>query len=148
MALPTEVDFALIKKGDGAATEVFTLVCGLTDVQINQRANSADRYVRDCAKPGEVPIRKTRVTGKQLDVTGSGLTDIDNIATLTAALGKTGNYKVELYRDDGTDAGDLLGTLAAAFRLTATDLNMPRDGDATGNITLASDGAWTYTPAP
>jgi hypothetical protein len=147
MSLPTEVDFALVKRGDGASTEVFSVLCGLTDVQINQRANSADRFVRDCAKPGEVPIRKTRGTGKMLDVTGSGLTNVDNIATLTTALGKVGNFKVELFADNGTDEGDLLGTISGAFRLNSTDLNIPRDGDASSQIALANHGAWTYAAA-
>lgn len=148
MSLPTEVDFILVKRGDGAGPEVFTQICDLSDAQLNFRVNSSDRFVRDCAKPGEVPFRKTRATGKQLDVTGSGLTNADNIEDLLDALGKVENYKLELYQEDGTDAGELLGTVAAPFRLLSNDLNAPREGDGSAQITLASHGAWTYTPAP
>ena len=147
MSLPTEVDFALIKIGDGASPEVFTLICGLTDATINEAAQSQDRYVRDCTTPGAVPFRKTKVNGKALDVTGSGLSNVDQYQTLRAALGVVKNYNVEFYADDGTDAGSLLGTVAGAFRMTANNLNAPREGAAQAQINLASDGEWTYTPA-
>lgn len=148
MSLPTEVDFVLIKRGDGATpTEVFTLICGLQDATINRVVNSDDRFVRDCAKPGEVPYRKTRATGKQLDVTGTGLSNAATMEDFEDALGQVENYKLELYAEDGTDAGELLGTIAGAFRMTAANLSVPREGQASGEITLASHGAWTYTAA-
>lgn len=148
MSLPTEIDWALVKMGDGAATEVFTTICGLVDVTHNQAVATSDRFVRDCAKPGEVPVRMTRSNGKQLDVGGSGLTNADEIARLNEALGAVKNYKIEFYQDDGTDVGALLGTTSGAFRMTANNLSLTRDGDSTGDISLASHGAWTYTAAP
>lgn len=147
MSLPTEVDFALIKIGDGGGPETFTQLCGITDVTINTQAQSNDRYVRDCSRPGEVPFRRTKVTGKALDISGSGLSNADQIAVLQAALGQVGNFNVELYQEDGTDAGTLLGTVAGAFRLTASNLTIPRDNPASAQVNLASDGTWTYTAA-
>lgn len=151
MALPTEIDFMLVKMGDGnvdPGPEVFNLICGITNVNVNRGANTTDRFVRDCAKPGEVPVRRVKVTGKQLDISGDGLTDVDNIADLEAALGQKGNFRIEAYQADGTDAGLLLGTFAGSFVLTAANLSAPRDGDSTGDVALANDGGWTYTPAP
>lgn len=147
MSLPNEVDFVLIKIGDGGGPETFTLICGLTDATINEQAQSSDRYVRDCTKPGEVPFRKTKVGGKSLDVTGSGMSNADQYPTLRDALGKVGNYQLELRSDDGTDAGNLLGTVSGAFRLTANNLNVPREGAASAQINLASHGEWDYTAA-
>lgn len=147
MSLPTEIDFALIKKGDGAGPEVFTQICGITDVTLNEQANTNDRFVRDCAKPGEVPFRKTKVNGKQLDVTGAGLTNADTVSDFEDALGQLGNYQIALYAEDGTDAGDLLGTIEGEFRLTANNRNIARDTPASWQINLASNGAWTYTAA-
>lgn len=147
MSLPTEVDFALIKHGDGAAPEVFTLICGLTDATLNEQAQTSDRGVRDCTKPGEVPFRRTKVTMKSLDVTGSGLSNVDQYPLLRDSLGKVENYKIELYADDGTDAGNLLGTVSGAFRLTANNLSVPREGAASAQINLASDGEWDYDAA-
>lgn len=148
MALPTEIDFMLLKMGDGAATEVFTLICGIQNVDVNFGANTQDRFVRDCAKPGEVPVRKVKTTGRQLDVTGEGLTDVDNLEDVQAALGQKKNYRIEAYADDGTDAGTLLGTFAGEFVLTSNNLSAPRDGVSSGNVALANNGPWTYTPAP
>jgi len=141
MSLPSEVDFAVVKI-DG------TVVCGLTNATINQSAQSNDRYVRDCTKPGEVPVRLQRITGKSLDVTGTGLTNSTQIATLNAALGVLTDYTVELYQDDGTDAGDLLGTLTMASKATAFNMNLTREGDASMELTLPSHGTWSYAAAP
>lgn len=146
MTLPVEADFALIKIGDGGGPEAFVIACGIQNVSINSVANQQDRFVRDCAKPGEIPYRKSKATGKQQDITGNGLTDKTSIDTFLDALGVSKNYKIELYQDDGTDAGDLLGTLSGTYKMTAANLNLQRDGDSTAEITLASQGAWTWTP--
>jgi hypothetical protein len=147
MSTPTEVDFALIKLGDGASPEVFTTICGITDVTINEAAQTNDRYVRDCTKPGEVPLRKVKVNGKALDISGTGLSNADTVSDLMGAIGKHRNYKVETYADDGTDAGSLLGTYAGTFVMTTNNLSAPRDAAASGQINLANDGTYTYTAA-
>lgn len=148
MSLPTEIDFILVKMGDGATpTEAFATLCGLQDATVNRVVQSTDRFVRDCAKPGEVPFRKKRANGKQIDVTGTGLTNADNIEDIEDALGQIKNFKLECYENDGTDAGNLLGTFAGAFMMTAANLNVPRDGDGASEVTLESHGAWTYTAA-
>ena len=147
MSLPNEASFAVLKMGDGAGPEVFTVTCGIQDINLNQIANTTDRLVRDCTKPGEVPNRKVKVTGKQADITASGLTDKAQIETLGDALGQIGNWKVELLQDDGTDSGLLLGTYAGSFALTAFNKSVPREGDSTVELTLASNGAWTWTAA-
>jgi hypothetical protein len=147
MSLPTEPDFALIKYGDGDDPEVFAIACGIQDITLNFTANTSDRFVRDCAKPGEIPYRKVKATGKQLDVTGSGLIDKAQLTAYNDALGKVGNFKIELYADDGTDAGDLIGTYAAAFMQTAVNPAIPRENQATVEVSLASHGPWTWTPA-
>jgi hypothetical protein len=146
MSLPTEFDFALIKMGDGATpTEVFTVICGIESAQVNQVANTSDHFVRDCTNPGRVPYRRVKTNGKQMDITGSGLSNADTIQDFIDALGLSKNYKIEGYQRDGTDAGNLLGTYAGPFVMTANNLNIA--AEATGEITLASDGAWTYSAA-
>lgn len=147
MSVPTEVDFALVKLGDGGAPEVFTAVCGIQDATINKTVNTTDRQVRDCTKPGSVPDRKVKVTGKQMDVTGSGLTNKDSIAILDAALGAEKNYTIECYENDGTDAGNLLGTYSLPAVMTADNMTVPIDGEASAEFTLASNGAWTWVAA-
>jgi hypothetical protein len=147
MSEPTEIDFAIVKMGDGGGTEVFTTICGIVNVVVNRSAQASDRYVPDCAKPGAVPFRKQRVTGRSMEVTGSGLTNSTEIPRLEAALGVLKNYKVEMYAADGTDTGDLLGTYAFASHMTTANMNLTREGDAQADISLPSHGAWTYTAA-
>jgi hypothetical protein len=148
MSVPVEADFALIKIGDGATpTEVFTALCGMRNVTVNRTVSSSDRFVRDCAKPNKIATRKVRVTGKQLDLTGSGLTNKADIAAFDSAIGKVKNFKVELYSDDGTDTGLLQGTFACAFVMTAANLTLTEGGDAASEVTLANHGDWTWTAA-
>lgn len=148
MSLPTEADFAIIKIGDGATpTEAFAIACGIQDVSINQSVGTQDRFSRDCAKPGEIPNRKVKATGKSLDVTGSGLIDKAQIAIYNSALGVAKNYKIEVYADNGTDVGALLGTIAGSFMMTASNMSIPREGTASAEVTLANNGAWTWTAA-
>lgn len=145
MSLPIEADFAVVKIGDGATpTEVFTVLCGLTDVAINRTANTQDRFRRDCTTPGAVPFRRSRTTGKQLDITASGAINIPDIATYNDALGKTGNYKIELGKYVvGDDAGEIIAEITGPFNLTSANSSVGDEGNA--QVTLASDGAWTET---
>jgi hypothetical protein len=148
MSIPNEIDFALIKMGDGATpTEAFTILCGLNNVTINRTASSQDKFTKDCAFPGRVPVRTQRIQGRQLDISGTGLTNADDIARFDAALGNLKNYKVELYKRDGTDAGDLIGTYAYSSKMTAANLSINDEGDSTAEVTLPSHGTWTYTAA-
>lgn len=148
MSLPTEIDFALIKMGDGESPEVFTIICGMQDVTVNETVNTSDRFVRDCAKPGEVPQRRVQANGKQTDISGTGLTNADEITRVRAALGVSKNYRVECYQRNGTDTGVLLGTYAGPFVMISKNLNLTTDNPGGAEITLASDGAVTYTEAP
>lgn len=147
MSLPVEIDWALIKLEDTPDSGTYTLICGIQDVSINQTANTSDRGVRDCNTPGAVPYRKTKVSSKQLDISGTGLSNSQEETRLNAAVGAVRSYKVETYRDDGTDAGHLLGTYTGDFRMTAKNINATRDGDSSMEISLASDGSWSYTDA-
>ena len=144
MSVPNESDFALIKIGDGEATETFTAICGIENVSINRTANTNDRFRRDCAKPGIPAVRRSRTTGKQMDITGTGGVDKASIADFEAALGIVGNYQIELYQYDGTDTGELMGTFSGAFNMTSANMSLDANGDSSGEGALASDGIWTW----
>lgn len=141
MSVPNEPDFALIKIGDGATPEVFTVLCGIENVSINQVANTNDRFRRDCANPGLPAVRRSKTTSKQMDITGTGGIDKANLTTFQEALGVVKNYKVELYQADGTGPGVLMGTYPGAFNLTANNMSIDANGDSSAEISLASDGA-------
>jgi hypothetical protein len=147
MSTPTEFDFALIKIGNDATPEVFSISCGKQDISFNVTANATDRGVRDCAKPGEVPFRKDKVTSKQMDITASGLTDVTTYGAEFDMVGRVKSIKVELYADDATDTGELLGTISGEFRVRSLNVSAPRDGDSTVEMTLASFGTFDWNAA-
>lgn len=148
MSYPAEADFAIVKVGDGAGPEVFTIACGIENVQVNRTANTSSRFTRDCAKPGEVPVRRTKTTGKQLDITADGLTNVPDIDAFEDLLGVKNNYKIELYADDDTDTGELLGTFAGNFIMTTANLNLPRNDNSASEVAFENNGPWTWTAAP
>src|SRR5687767_6981643 len=103
MSFPTEFDFVLVKIGDGAEpTENFTLICGIESITVTEDVNTSDRFRRDCEAPGSTPKRRSRVTGEQWQVTGSGVANLDQIDLLSAAKGVAKNYELEFGRRDGT----------------------------------------------
>ncbi len=148
MSLPVEFDFALVKMGNGATPEVFTTVCGLQDATVNRTVNTQDNFVRSCIAPGSVPERRVKATGRQSDITGTGLTNKDEVTRVEAALGIVKNYRIEVYEDNGTSTGLLLGTWAGPFMMTSANNSIPRESNAAFELTLVSDGAMTWTAAP
>lgn len=145
MSLPIEADFAVVKKGDGETPEVFTQLCGMDQVTINRTANTSDRFRRDCAAPGTVPYRRSRTTGKLLDITSSGAINIPDVATYGAALGKSGNYRIELGKYDDTPGGEIIHVIEGPFNLTSANTSVGGD-EGSSDISLASDGIWTEGP--
>lgn len=145
MGFPAEVDFVVVQLGDGATPEVFTTLCGIDNASINRAVNTSDRFRRDCAKPGSVPSRKVQVQGTQVDVTGSGVFNIDQVDDFTESLGIPKNYRLQVGKRDGTDTGDIVGHFIGPFVMTAYNVSIGEEG--TAEITLASDGAVTWVPA-
>ena len=146
MSYPNEADFIVVKVGDGATPEVFTTICGIESATINQTVNTNDRFRRDCAKPGSVPTRKVKVTGKQWDATGSGVVNVDEFPNFASSLGIRKNYQFDFGIRDGTDAGEIVGTYAGPAVMTAANINMG-DADGTAEITLAGEDAIVWTAA-
>lgn len=147
MSYPTEADAAIIKVGDGATPEIFTIVCGIENVTLNETANTSDRFRRDCAKPGAIPRRAVKVNGLQWDVTGSGVTNTAQNPTVRPLLGAHKNYKIDFIQYDGTDEGNLLGTYAGQGVLTARNANVQTSGDSTSEITIAGENDLIWTAA-
>lgn len=146
MSYPTEIDAVVVKLGDGGSPEAFTTVCGMENVTLNQTVQTNDRFRRDCAKPGQVPSRKVRVTGKQWDITSNGVANIDEIDRLKGALGISRNYQIVAIKYDGSDAGEVLGTFSGPAVMTANNMNLqPNEG--TAEITLAGENELEWEAA-
>lgn len=150
MSEPTLYDFALIKFSDMEVTPAFTTLCGLVGVQVNETVETQERRVRDCATPNKPGVRRMTIVGTNWTISGTGRTNADQRATIkTELLGKKVNYKVEYYKDDGTNAGELLGTDAGLAVMTANNISMDPDaGTSDLEITLEGEGDLTYTAAP
>ena len=146
MSYPTEIDAAIIYSVTGTGqTAVRTILCGIENVTINETANTSDRFRTECDKPGRVPTRSVRTTGIQWDITGSGVSNADQLTALKALLGQHKAYEIDAIKYDGTDAGDKLGTFAGTGVLTAKNLNLQRSGDSGLEITIAGEGTLTWT---
>lgn len=149
MSEPNSADFALIKiKTADGPPAVFTLLCGLEGVQINRTAQTSERYRRDCAKPNRPGTRKLRVTGSSWSISGSGSDNVDIEDEYSDAFGVRKDYAVELYRDDGTDAGELMGTYSGSAIMTTRNQSYTQEGDSgTTEVTLEGEGALVWAEA-
>lgn len=149
MSEPNSADFALIKiKTANGPPAVFTQLCGLEGVTINRTAQTSETYRRDCAKPNRPGTRKLRVTGSSWSISASGSDNIDIETTMNDAFGVRKDYSVELYRDDGTDGGDLMGTYAGSGIITARNQSYSQENAGTSEVTLEGEGALVWTVAP
>ena len=149
MSVPVEYDFALLKYSDMEAVPTFTALCGVQDVTVNQVAETQSRRVRDCATPNKPGAQKIKILGTSFTVTATGLTNASIRATIESDLmAKKVDYKIEYYADDGTDAGDLLGTHAGLMIMNADNMNVATEGDSTQEFTFEGEGDLTYTAAP
>ena len=149
MSEPKEIAFALIKFSDMAATPAFTLLCGITNVTVTENVETQDRRVRDCATPNKPGALRTKVIGDTWSISGTGLTNADQRATIkTELLGKRIDYKVEYYKDDDTDEGALLGPDAGTAILDTNAMTLDQDGESSLQINLKGTGALVYTSAP
>jgi hypothetical protein len=131
--------------GDGATpTEVFTALCGITTKNFTHQANTNDVFTRDCADPENIPVRNLIITGEQWDLTGEGVLNRENLADIQAVVGGFANWRYLFTEptDDEVFQGYYGGRAAlTSFQITAEDENF-----ANISITLASDGAWAWTP--
>jgi hypothetical protein len=146
MTYPTEADFGDLKLEATPGSGTFTTICGLEQFQIQRTVNTSDKFRRDCAKPGEVPTRKVKVTGKQFTITANGIFNIDEIDRLDAALGIARDFELDLGQRDGTDAGEILGTLTFTGVMTTNNSNISTD-EGTTEITVQLDNEPVWTAA-
>lgn len=149
MSEPTLYDLALVKYEDPANPGNYLTLCGIVGVQVNESVETQERRVRDCAAPNKPGVRRMKTIGINWSVTGSGRTNADQRAAIKAdLLGKKIAYRFEYYADDGTDAGDLLGTDAGTAIMTANNMNIDVDaGTSDLDMTWEGEGDLAYTPA-
>jgi hypothetical protein len=120
------------------------VICGIEGAQVNQTANTSDHFVRATAQSPDRSSLSPRQDQRQADGRHRlGPVQCRHDRGFHQRARPVQNYKIEGYQRDGSDAGKLLGTFAGSFVMTANNLNIA--AEASGEITLASDGAWTWT---
>lgn len=149
MSEPNSADFALVRiTPDTSVPGTKVLLCGIEGVSISRSVQTNETYRRDCAKPNRPGTRKLRATGQSWSISGSGSDNIDLEEEYGDALGVRKIYSIELYKDDGTDAGDLMGTYSGSALMTTRNQSYSQDdGGGTTEITLEGEGALVWTVA-
>lgn len=130
--------------GDGEVVETFAALCGITTRSFTHQTNTNDVFTRDCADPEDIPIRRLIPTGSQWDLSGEGVLNRANLATIQAADDAQAHNWRYLFTEPADDLvfqGYYAGpAIITNFQITAAD-----DDFANISITLASDGQWTWT---
>jgi hypothetical protein len=130
--------------GNGATpTEVFTAICGLTTRTFVEGVNTADRFIRDCDDPEDIPIRRLNITGQQWSITGTGLLARESIAAVRAAKGLTKNWRFAIAKPAGATGWD--GHFTGPAVLTSITYGATEGEFVTVELAIASDGEWTWT---
>lgn len=122
---------------------VFTPICGLTTRSFSESINTTDRFIRDCSNPEDVPIRRITATGAQWSLSGSGLLARESIAIVRAALGVQQNWRFAIGKPAGATGWD--GYFQGPAILTAINYGATEGEFVSLELTIASDGAWTWT---
>lgn len=132
----------LIKIGDGAATEAFTVLCGLTSKSLTINNSEIDVTTADCADPGG-PLWTEVLTGvKRLSVSGNGFFKDEaaeaRLTSVAMAPVSISNFEIVIPE---------LGTFAGAFILSSVEYGGEQEGGVTYNLSLSSSGAVGFTAA-
>jgi hypothetical protein len=146
---PNSADFALVRIQTAAGPPAVTaLLCGIEGVEISRTVQTNETYRRDCEKPNRPGGRKLRSTGQSWSIAGSGSDNIDLEDEYADAFGVRKIYAIELYRDDGTDGGELMGTYSGNALMTTRNQSYSQDsGGGTTNVTLEGEGDLVWTAA-
>lgn len=142
MALPNRVKggYYYLQVGNGASPEVFTTICGLNTRSFTAQLNGNDEFIKDCADPEALPVRAFLPTGKQWDISGSGIIDRNNIKSLVDRQGETANYRFVMGAPDGSNG--FAGRWEGPAVLTNIQFGGNDDAFATIDVTIVSDGEW------
>ena len=132
--------------GNGAGPEVFAPLCGITTRTFTHRVNTQETQVRDCALPEDIPSRETINVSEQWDLSGSGLMNRTQLATIQAAVGLVKNWRFEL----GQPVGDAIygGYYAGAAKLTEFTITGEDGAFVSMDLTIGSEGDWVFTVVP
>jgi len=132
--------------GDGAVTEVFTQLCGMSTRGLSITYASAFEGVDyDCADPEAIAITLREVGAQDWSISGSGFYNRGQQTALRDLLGTTGNYRFRISEDaaDNIDDGYWQGrAFISAYEVTGND-----GENAQISITITGAGLIEWTAA-
>lgn len=135
--------YFVLAMGNGEESETFTALCGIKTRDFTQQANTSDTFIRDCANPEDVPIRRLIVTGKQWSLAGDGDLNRAQIEDINDAFAVTKNYR--FYWTEPADDEVFAGYFEGPAILVNHKIGGNDDIYASLSIQLESDGEWTFT---
>lgn len=132
--------------GNGATPEVFSFPCGFTQRSLKINATAGETQVPDCDNE-DAPVWTARdITSLSASVAGQGVTTVGAAPIWRgwALAGSKKNIRVgpanqPLAKDGGYYAGVAV--------LTSYEVVAEKGKRATINVTIDSDGLWSWVPA-
>jgi hypothetical protein len=136
--------YFVLGAGDGGSPETFAALCGITTRNFTHQHNTSDQYTRDCADPENVPVRRLIVTGEQWSLSGNGMLNRANLATIQALDdGQTHNFRYYFTEPSGDEVYQ--GYYEGPAIITSLAITGDDGAYATLALSIESDGEWTWT---
>lgn len=134
--------YIVLAIGDGASPEVFTAVCGLQTRSFTEQVNSADSFIRDCTDPEAVPNRRLNLTGRQWNISASGLLARESQLLIQSSMAVRKNYRFI----QNEPANDLIfgGFHQGPAILTSLERGASEGEFVNVSLTIQSDGLWQF----
>lgn len=132
----------LIRIGNDATPQVFTVLCGLRSKTLTINNSEIDVTTADCTTPGG-PLWTEVLNGvKRLNVSGNGyFRDEASEATLnTVAMSASAKENFEIIVPE-------LGTFSGEFHVSNVDYGGEQEDGVTYSLTLGSSGTIAFTAA-
>jgi len=131
----------LVKIGDGAESEVFTTLCGLTTRSIGINNTEYDVTTADCTTPGGALWTEVQNGAKRVAISGTGLIEDETqeVRANTIAMSADAMVNMQIVVPS-------LGTFAGEFHMASLTYGGEMEGGVTYDMSLNSSGEVTFTP--
>jgi hypothetical protein len=134
--------------GDGAGPEVFSAICGFTELTQTMQINTEDTEVPDCDDPDAMTWVETEVRSQQMQLSGQGVLDKAalvkwNLWAAGADAGKAKNVRW-LWDLVAADGG---GYYQGPGILSSFEVTGQRGQKYNVSVTIAISGKPAFTPS-
>lgn len=135
--------FVAVKIESPIDSGTFVNLCGMATRTFVEQVNTRDRFVRDCDDPLSIPFRHVIATGKQWNLSASGVYNRNQAELISAAVGAIRKY--QFYIGEPADDAIYESYFQGNAMLTQRQIGGNDGDDVTSELTFASDGEWTET---